>query len=312
MKLRRLSPEKDLDELLRLGGVVFRAQPTDAMRELWRWKYQPPWVAEPLAWVGVVDGKIVMHWGAVRLLGRVDGEEAPFFQMTDIMVHPDHRAGYGFLTLPQKTAVQEIADEFPSSVIYGFTGRRTSIWYRRLGGILKEQACDRLVPLRELPAGSEGGSLQIREWEWTTDEVDRIWERIGPPTGLIRDLTWLRWRYAEHPTHDYQLLGVIEEGKAVGWLVTHAWATRETEIKEEVRILDLLLPQGLQAHALRMAARFLNAKMVVLWLPASRFEGESRDTEWVVLCRSLNPAVSSELVGEQLYYTLGEVDQWWW
>jgi hypothetical protein len=61
-----------------------------------------------------------------------------------------------------------------------------------------------------------------------------------------------------------------------------------------------------------MAARFLNAKMVVLWLPASRFEGESRDTGWVVLCRSMNPAVSSELVGEQLYYTLGEVDEWWW
>jgi len=313
MEFRRLAPDRDLDDVFQLGRLVFQRGADPSILDIWKWKYNLPWVREPHAWVAISDGEILGHVGAVPLRGWVDGEEVPFFQLTDIMIHPEHRAKYDFLTLAPKSIEVEIRAAYPKSVLYGFTGRRTALWYRRMGGRVKEEACDRLVRIaahEPEPVNDQG--IEFAEWSWDRDEIDEIWGGSKIRAGLMRDRTYISWRYERHPTKDYTLIGVLARGEPVGWFVTQPWSRVDTVLRDEVRLLDHFLPEEVARPALQLAARYLKARTLVFWLPKRLWEGESRETGWFVLCKSLYPDLSTEYLAEHLDYSLGEVDEWWW
>ena len=127
------------------------------------------------------------------------------------------------------------------------------------------------------------------------------------------DRAYLEWRYANNPLIDYSLFGVYDHDEPVGWLVTSdrglsgAW-------DDEVRVHDMLIAPGMRLPALQKAASVLHAKSLVLWLPAHCVEPgmESRESNWKVMYHPLNDAVSQEFLTSNIYYTLGEADEWWW
>jgi hypothetical protein len=311
-----LELDRDLDQLLLLFEHCFH-KPADPAT--WLWKYQPPWIDQPWAWVGTQGDRIVGHIGAVPLRGRVNGEDALFFQLGDIMADPDIRSVNVYLELDPTKVLAEIAQEHPYSVVYGFTGSKLAAWYNWMASVGRktwiEAAHDRILRVpQSVGALPEGGDLEVREWGWDASEIDDLWERqkdlIG--AGLVRDRLWLEWRYARHPSIKYALYGVFSGNEAVGWLVTGAEDCSQP--REEVRIHDFLVPAELRLPALRRAASVLRARSLVLWLPnhCVPIGLQNRKTGWQVMHHSLSPKISRHFFEQNLFYTLGEADEWWW
>lgn len=313
----RLKRGEDVSELQQLFERLFQRQ---SNRELWQWKYQPPWTQEPYAWVASVGDHIAGHLGAVPLRGQIKGEETLFFQFGDIVLNPDYRSLATYSALNPNQVVNSIRKEWPNAVIYGFAGKQLGHWYTWLTSLDRstyvELAQDRLL---HIP--SEGESVDgterysIHRWSWDAPELDALWQqqRETVRIGLIRDRTYLQWRYASHPIYHYALFGVYEDGNPIGWMVTGA---RESsgQWDGDLRIQDCLLPPDTLFRALKRAALDLRIRSLLFWLPANCLPSgiESRDNTWQVLFHSLDKTVSRNFLASRIYYTLGEADEWWW
>jgi hypothetical protein len=162
---------------------------------------------------------------------------------------------------------------------------------------------------------STESELRVQKWDWEALEIDPVWENLKGvvKTGLIRDRSYLRWRYANHPTHRYHLFGVHLGGKAIGWLVTARIKKDEAELPE-VRVVDLLLPKEILIQALEEAALTIPARALVAWLPANFRPAsvQTRATETLAIHHLGTPLLGAENAQNQPYFTLGEADEWWW
>ena len=308
MEVRRFNPESDLEPLQELFEEVMDRH---TAREIWEWKYRSPWAEEILSWVGFHDGKLIGHMGAVHLRGTVNGQEVPFFQLGDIVVHPSRRAKWDFLGSTPKRLFAQIEALHPTCVYYGFTGRRASLLYRRLGGVFAEDARDRIWSVARAGVPSEPEGVEVGDLSWDDERIDYLWSRLKPSNGLIRDRVWLGWRYRDYPLYGHRLLGVWLQSDLVGWVVVHE-ESLDGGPREDVRVLDQLLPNELLEATLQAVSRLANAGTSVLWHPSRLWKGHSRETSWIVICQSKVPGYTSEDLSQQFYYTLGEADEWWW
>ena len=212
MSGRRFAFQNDVAEVLSLYENVF-GRP--ASQDLWKWKYQPPWIQESYAWIGLHEEQVIGYIGAIPLRGLLNGEEVLFFQFGDIMVSPAVRSMALYLQWDPIRFVEEIRSDYPRSLIYGFTSRKLARFYTWYASSVQnthsEWANDQLV--RCLPEESDDdmhAPIRIQEWSWHTPELDDIWLRQKETisVGLIRDRAYLEWRYANHPLIDYSLFGV--------------------------------------------------------------------------------------------------------
>ncbi len=171
MDVRRVNLSTDLAPLQEFFFEVFGQE---AATEVWNWKYNPPWSTDVYAWIGFALGKVVLHAGAVHLRGLVAGAEIPFFQFGDVAVHPDHRGQFNLSFAPDNI-INTIKADYPQHVYYGFTGRRTALLYRRKGGRVIEEACDRIKRIK----GDEALDidLELRALDWDAEAIDDLWEK---------------------------------------------------------------------------------------------------------------------------------------
>jgi hypothetical protein len=304
--VRRFQLEADAEEVTALFQFVFSVEvPVEACA----WKYAPPWAERALGVVIQAGDEIIGFAGGVPLRGVLGGHPVPYVQFTDFMIHPRHRGRYD-LVQGAISFFDEVYSTFPDAIFYGFTGRRALSLYRRFGlADLLGEAQDLIYRPSSAPRTVEA---DVAAWDWMAADVDAVWpkHRDDIKTGLIRDSHYLRWRYGSHPLYRYQLLGVYLRGEAVGWVVTGPPEAPE-KLREEVRIIDLLLPEGLVREALDAVADALRASSLVLWRTASDTAlFEVRDSGMYALhFRPYAPAVT-DVLRKRLYYTLGDTDQW--
>jgi hypothetical protein len=289
-------------------------------RELWTWKYQPPWALESYAWIGRHDEQVIAYIGAVPLRGLLNGEQVFFFQFGDIMISSKLRSLSAIRQWNPKKLIEDIRSEHPRAVIHGFTSQKLArfyTWYlSSTRNTYIEWSDDYIVHSFSGESDqSECETIHIKEWPWNAPELDRIWlqQKDTVTAGLIRDRAYLEWRYAKHPVIEYSLFGVYHRDVPVGWLVTSKRRISE-QWDDEVRIHDMLTPQKIRVSVLQQAASALHAKSVVFWLPAHCSEPgmESRRTNWQTIYHTFNDAVPREFLASNIYYTLGEADEWWW
>jgi hypothetical protein len=315
MEVRPFDAARDLDEVLRLFEIVFGWAPS---RTTWEWKYGPPWSDRTYAWVSRIDGRLVGHAGVIPHRGLVNGQEVPFAQFADIMLHPDFQGRSNYLSGPS-VALGAIRRESPHTVLFGYVGSRAAPWYQRLvGKSALATECEEFVVTRAnaVMDGMNKKNVRVMELDWEAPEIDRVWknaERVFK-TGLIRDRTYLRWRYAGHPTHRYHLFGVHEGAEVIGWLITAQIGKSEEELRPEVRVVDLLVPKERVLEALQEAAVTVHGKAVVAWLPRNLrpSSAPTRETGSIALHHFGTSRAAAESVQDDVYYTLGEADEWWW
>ena len=220
--------------------------------EWYRWKVlESPWpIGAPMGWLAVVGDRVVGHYGGTALRFRLGEEEVPVVHTCDAMTAPDYRR-QGILS-----ALGEAANEAWTSAGAAFVmGLPTAKWgtrsahigYRtafQLGWLWRPLRAEALVPGRAGLAAHAlriGGGLAVGPWQaaWrarlnrggrgvTVEEVerpgpefDRLWERLrnAYDASIVRDRSWLVYRYASAPASPYQLLLARRDGDPVGYLV---------------------------------------------------------------------------------------------
>ncbi|MCB1771414.1 MAG: GNAT family N-acetyltransferase [Candidatus Competibacteraceae bacterium] len=290
-----------------LFGKVFGACLTEAH---WRWKYTGAGLTLPLARLAFdSDGRLVGHAGAIALRGWRQGRYLPFLQICDVMVHPAARWQLGQRNLFTRLArelLEEIAQRWPEAFAYGFPGRRPF----RLGeyaGVYEEverTVClSRPVSKRRLPLPG------TRALDWNDGWLDAFWTEQAStlPLALARDRAYLDWRYARHPHHRYQLLGLQLAGLRFGWAVVQP-------IENRLRVVDLLVARHWLKPALRALDRVAGAiglQAVEIWLPSGwreTVDGVLEPTEVVAANMIWRLPLRTATVREELYYTMGDLD----
>lgn len=293
--------------IIELFGLVFGQTLSEAQ---WRWKYLGTGSATPLVKLAFDPaGHLVGHAGAIPLRGWRQNRPLPFFQICDVMVHPDARGqlgGRNLFTQLARELLGDLAERWPDAFAYGFPGRRPFQLgeYARVYGRV-EQAITIHRPARR-------GGLSLlctRLLAWDDCRLDALWTRRTPgfALALIRDQAYLSWRYATHPLHTYELIGLHLTGRLLGWAVTR-WDD------DRLRVIDLLLPRRwLQPAltALDRAAWAVGATEQEIWLPRGWREagnGRQKLTEIVVANMIWRLAVPTDEVSHGLYYTMGDLD----
>lgn len=290
-----------------LFGLVF-GQPLSKAQ--WRWKYTGTGlVTLPVKLAFDPAGRLMGHAGAIPLRGWRQNRPLPFFQICDVMVHPDARGqlgGHNLFTRLARDLLGELAERWPNAFAYGFPGQRPF----RLGEYARVYGRVEQATTIRRPARRSGFPLlYARPLAWDDSRLDALWARLAPSfaLALIRDQAYLRWRYATHPVHAYGLFGLRLAGRLLGWAVTQQEDNR-------LRVIDLLLPHRwlqLALAALDRVTLAANATELEIWLPSGWREaggGRQESIEVVVANMVWRLAIPTDEVRNDLYYTMGDLD----
>lgn len=290
-----------------LFGAVF-GQPLSESQ--WRWKYTGTGMASPPARLAFDHtGRLVGHAGAIPLRGWRQGRPLPFFQICDVMVHPDARGQLGrrnLFTVLARELLGSLAERWPDAFAYGFPGRRPfrlGEYAQVYGWVEQASAMHRLARRRGFSL------LYARPLAWDDSRLDALWTRLasGFALALVRDRAYLRWRYATHPCRVYQLLGIYLAGRLLGWGVIQ-------QDNHHLRVIDLLTSRRWLKPALAAldrTAAATGASEVEIWLPhgwRETVDGQQKLTEVVVANMIWRLPIPTTEVQEALYYTMGDLD----
>jgi len=312
LESRPLQPETDARALIKLFDAVFGYTVSP---EMWEWKYRPSWTDRHYSWVGLYGKKIIGYFGAVPLRGRIDGEDVLFFQLADVMVHPKYRLKFDYFGIAHDLLLKDIAENHPRHLLYGFSDHRAFRWFERLGwSALIEKAVSRTFWPYHCPEATvaEHG-FTFREWDWTENELDRLWaeHESHHRDGLVRDGEYVRWRYGSHPVFPYRLHGVLHHGAPAGWVVLGKAKRGNNGERKPLPAVDMLLPEGAAGDVLQALAGYL-MNPVSTWLPkrVATPGVEEKVTGTHVYHFVDGSAADTEHLRRHLYYTMGDVD-WW-
>ena len=155
--------------------------------------------------------------------------------------------------------------------------------------------------------------FEFEPWEWNSPRIDEVWamHRDRIRAGLIRDKDYIFWRYGCHPINGYRLLGVLENGDPVGFIVAGNDRPGERDRAKETPVVDLLLPEADTTRVLHELAGFWGND-VMFWQPnrVTTDTDEQKDSGTHVYHFKADSAASTEFLEDHLYYTMGDVD-WW-
>lgn len=201
--------------------------------EHWRWKYQQgPRLGAFNFIARDQSGHIVGHVGASVFPGLLLGQVLPMAQVSDVMVHPDVRSAFGQDqgVYPQlmKRLQQALHTQFPVLYTYGFVGIRPYRLGERMGLYRSRQFCRTgLMTPPPKPALVFRAHCQARAVDWPVAFSDGLFDatllqarRHSRRPLIERSAAYMRWRYAEHPVHQYQLWAVRTWWQDAGWMVT--------------------------------------------------------------------------------------------
>ena len=246
----------------------------------WHWKYR----ADCGHALGVWQGdELVAHYGGMGTDIVMDGKARRAVQIVDVMVDVSVRNAVR-KTSPFFLAASAFLERFigyqrPYLLGYGFPSHRAM----HLAEHLKLYApVGNMSELAFAAAPPAQWSSIIHKWEPLTaanaaahaGEVDALWQRMQQslPRAIIvrKDFARLRYRYLEHPEHQYALwlLRKRMTGEALAIVVLKPEA-------ERVLLMDIVAGLGLLPNTLRLAAGLSWQRWQLpmsLWLSTSHLQ----------------------------------------
>ena len=278
--------------------------------EQWRWKYL---LTGDRVYSKVVEdssGEIIAHAGAIPLRGVFQNKLIQFFHMADVMVHAKARGFMGrknVYYIMMRVLLEDLKKEFPEVFCYGFSGTRPFTLGKRVGIYGRvEQAVECVNQLQK----SRLNTYSIKHLNWEDGRLDNLWKSLSKDfaLSLIRDKTYINWRYATNPFFLYQFLGFFLFGELKGWGVTR-------EEGENVFVIDLLTEKKRRRSALKALGNYFfshGKKAIRLWLPESWRENitdcSKKETEVIVANMVWKLPFKTSVVRNNLFYTMGDTD----
>jgi hypothetical protein len=296
----------DEKEITSLFKTVFGK---DMSIDQWRWKY---FSAEEKLYTKVAQdaaGKIIAHAGAIRLRGVLEGRTIPFFQIVDVMVHPEYRGYMGrnnLFKFIMKALFEDISRDFDRVLCYGFPGKRPYI----LGEKTKiYDAIEEAIELIITPTRKRLSLFKVKPLDWKDRRINNLWETIAKDCklSLVRDTKYLLWRYASNPSFTYSLLGLFTFGRLKGWVVIR-------QEGERILIVDLLVKKKRLREALKAIEDYFSKDKpsIHMWLPHGwrGFINSYKEQQTGVIVTNMiwQLPLKTPLVRDRLYYTMGDTD----
>lgn len=260
-------PEGISDLIRRMSNDSQRLRLRDKSPAYYRWMYLQNPAGPAVVHSARLDGEVVASFAMAPKLFQIDGEQVVLGKTMDMFTDPAHQ-GRGLIRRCTAEVFEGARDagirdwyvtpsvqSYPIFKRWGYREdirlvHRTRVlrWSPVLGAMLKPavparlagRVIDRLRDFltrrrRPLPKG------------WTLDtmdrfgpEADRLWERVadGYRVAIMRDATYLNWRYVENPD-EYTVLGLRAAGELVGLVVLGETTRRGVRVCE---VMDFVCP----------------------------------------------------------------------
>lgn len=224
------------------------------------------------------------------------------------MVAPAARGHLGSKNLYTQMIRQffdRLSSQFPNALAYGFPGERPF----KLGRYAGVYGCIEIA--QEIQLSPEGASrwTRVKPVPLVSADLDKIWHRLKGQYDLclVRDSAYVRWRYAEHPTRNYERVSLTSWGEVFGWAILQRQADKTQIIDvfcDRKRLPDLLA-------CLSLWIQKQDKPPAVIWLPRAH-SGQIRGKTDATPVYSTNMVrgflLPTEAVRKELYYTMGDLD----
>jgi len=194
-------------------NVVFGENDSDFVprtREEWDWAFAKNPAGRRI-WVAETEGTIAAQCAALPFRVIIDGRESSITQGVDSMVHPDHRRGLrrpGLFVATAKPFFEEFKGPDKDILHYGWPVEPA--W--RIGKTFLGYEIVRTQTIHHLPPGKGPKKLPdgVVELERFDESVEALYDRCRGDWGLsvVRDATYLNWRFVENPRFDYHVFAV--------------------------------------------------------------------------------------------------------
>jgi predicted N-acetyltransferase YhbS len=342
--------KRDFPGMIDIFKIVFDVKIDESYLE---WKYFKNPYGEHIMYVAHDGERVVGETGAFPVKFKCGKESFMACQGCDIAVLPDYKKRGTFLKLFK--LMIEGSTERGLTFMYGFTVPTTSKISSKLFKFRPACSVKRWVLIlnpapylsKKLkipllvrlvgPLGRRFGKLRLRKhYQPTGDKIveihrfderfDRFWEeRKGDyEIMVVRDSTYLNWRYTDNPMKQYKVFSYIADGHVKGFIVlttafdeVHRGIIMDIMVDStEKRVVDCLLTTAIDY--------FYREKMdsVMFWLPEhiplvgeiEKWGFVHRDTNHTLTVRVLNQPENWVNFDDYLkdprnwYFTLGDSD----
>jgi len=216
--------------------------------DYWRWRCVDNPAGPAIVWLAMADGRAVGHSAILPRTLKVGDAVIRAGLSVDAWTHPGFRR-QGMFTALHKKALDDAADRgielvfsFPNDLSYpGFlklgyshlfsVPRRRKVvnWGSVIGARTKMPLAGKTVallsrmrnPLVEAPIIS---GIEVNEVTSFDERFDTLWSRAAEhfPATVVRDSTYLNWRYARNPHYDYATYVAERQGRLLGYVVLNS------------------------------------------------------------------------------------------
>lgn len=216
----RKAVRADTDEICALLRRSFPDNPK-GQREVLDWQYWDNPFGAPTVWVWEDGDRVVGHYAVVPYPAKVQGRRGRLGIGIDAAIDPDYQGRQLFGPLTSALYADAVADGVTAIVCYpndnSVRGIHRQGWHEvgrlrsHLLPLRPEWYAERLhVPASVLSpfvalaarrtVGGTHGHVSA-EVDDLGDEPDRLWSAVEQEThsGVVRDASWLRWRYRDRP-----------------------------------------------------------------------------------------------------------------
>ncbi len=303
-----------------LGGLFEKSFGHNFNPRLWSWKYG---AGRGRAIAVRKQGIVVAHYGGAPRDILYFGKAAKAIQICDVMVLPEERRHYGQESLFFKAAATFLEREIGFTVEhllgFGFPNLKTMQLAVRLG--LYEKTDDFVEVLYPSALPTQAVALQMTPVNCAEavhrQAIDRLWsvmagEMHSAVIGL-RDWTYIKYRYFDHPCAAYQCILLHREGESDAF----AFAVLKPH-QEGYLLMDVVASQQDLKHAIiGLCAAYqaqpqpssLRCWITRGWHQAILIDGaEVRELQIEIPCHSWSPGPSAELLYGKWWLSAGDMD----
>jgi predicted N-acetyltransferase YhbS len=237
----------DEQAILGLHETVFGAELSS---EWWTWLYKQNPTGQGIIVVAEADRRIVGHYALIPLSMKVGDEICLGSLSLDTMIHPDWRNQGIFTKLAKKA--YDLAAERGIHFVYGFPNRNSHhgfitrlgwtdlykgipLWVKplRYENVLQTYTKGNKKAAKLLGKLSQGvvrllyrsrsriPQVSIKEVPSFDERFDALWSMTSLEYEIIvvRNITYLNWRYAEKPNGNYFIFTAERDGRLLGYMV---------------------------------------------------------------------------------------------